>query len=176
VLARFVRPYFERSWDHFSGHSYTPPDALTDEAAVAIQDRVVAVTWPLLQAFAEHGNEAYRELLGAALARVLPDPLVRAGGPTHLETTVVRTDTSTVVHLLSFVPARETATLDLVHDPFPLVDVPVSVRSDAAPARVHLEPEGVELEWTYDEGYVHTRVTSPYGHAMLVLDDTTEGL
>jgi hypothetical protein len=100
---------------------------------------------------------------------------VRTGGPTHLETTVVRTATSTVVHLLSFVPARETATLDLVHDPFPLVDVPVSVRADAAPARVHLEPFGAELQWTYDNGYVHTRVTSSHGHAMVVLDDATEG-
>jgi len=173
VLARFVRPYFERTWDHFSGHSYTPPDALTDEAAVAVRDRVVAVTWPLLQAFAEHGNEAYRELLGAALARVLPDPLLRAGGPTHLETTVVRTPGSTVVHLLSFVPSRETATLDLVHDPFPLLDLPIAVRAQAPPARVHLEPEGVELEWTYDDGYVHTQVTVQGGHAMLVLDDSS---
>lgn len=172
VIARFVRPYFERTWDHFSGHSYTPPDALTDEVAVAIRDRVVTVTWPLLQAFAEHGNEAYRELLGAALARVLPDPLVVAADPTHLETTVVRTDSSTVVHLLSFVPSRETPALDLVHDPFPLVDVPVAVRSDRAPARVHLEPTGVELDWSYEDGYVRTRITSLHGHAMLVLDDT----
>jgi hypothetical protein len=171
VLARYVRPYFERTWEHFSGHSYTPADALTDEVALAVRDRVVAVTWPLLRAFAEHGNEAYRELLGAALARVLPDPLLRTGGPTHLETTVVRTAGSTVVHLLSFVPARETASLDLVHDPFPLVDVPVAVRLPAAPARVHLEPKGVELEWTYADGYVHTLVASADGHAMLVLDD-----
>jgi hypothetical protein len=170
VLARFVRPYFERTWEHFSGHSYTPPDALTDEVAVAVRDRVVAVPWPLLEAFAEHGNEAYRELLGAALTRVLPDPLLQAGGPTHLETTVVRTPAGTVVHLLSFVPSRETATLDLVHDPFPLVDVPVAVRADAPPARVHLEPEGVEPAWTYDQGYVRAEVSVRGGHAMLVLD------
>jgi hypothetical protein len=174
VLARFVRPYFERTWDHFSGHSYTPPDTVTHEVAVAVGDRVVAVPWPLLEAFSEHGNEAYRELLGAAVARVLPDPLLRAGGPTHLETTVVRTPTSTVVHLLSFLPSRETATLDLVHDPFPLVDVPVAVRTDTPPARVHLEPEGVDVAWTHDDGYVRARVTVPDGHAMLVLDDRSD--
>ena len=170
VLARFVRPYFERTWEHFSGHSYTPPDSLTDEVAVAVKDRVVAIPWPLLEAFAEHGNEAYRELLGAALQRVLPDPLVVADRPVHLETTVVRTETGSVVHLLSFVPSRQTPALDLVHDPFPLVDIPVAVRSEQRPARVHLEPEGIELEWTYEDRYVRTQVTSLHGHAMLVID------
>jgi hypothetical protein len=170
VLARFVRPYFERTWDHFSGHSYTPPDRLTDEVAVAVKDRVVTITWPLLEAFADHGNEAYRELLGAALQKVLPDPLVVAGRPVHLETTVVQTPVSTVVHLLSFIPSRQTPALDLVHDPVPLVDVPVAVRSAAPPARVHLEPEGVDLDWVHEDGYVRTSVTSLHGHAMLVLD------
>ncbi|MDH6115382.1 phage tail protein X [Kitasatospora sp. MAP12-15] len=117
VLARVVAPYFPRSWDRFCGHSYTPPADLTDEVAVAVGGGVAAVTVPLLEAFHEHGLEAYRHLLGAALDRLLPDPLVRAGGPVHLETTVVRTPTGTTLNLISFVPARETPTLDLVHDP-----------------------------------------------------------
>lgn len=49
------------------------------------------MTVPLLEAFHEHGLEAYRQLLGAALDRLLPNPLLRAGGPVHLETTVMRT-------------------------------------------------------------------------------------
>lgn len=171
VLATVVHPYFERTWEHFSGHATTAPDRRTGEVAVAAADGVVVITGPLLEAFATHGNEPYRELLGTALSRVLPRPLLRVGGPVHLEQTVVRTPHSTVVHLLSFVPARETATLDLVHDPFPLLDVPVEVRTEQRPVRLHLEPDGVDLDWTYEDGYVRTSVTITSGHGMVVLDD-----
>ncbi|MFI1172893.1 alpha-L-fucosidase [Streptomyces melanogenes] len=170
VLARVVQPYFPRSWDRFCGHSYTPPADPTDEVAVAVADGVAAVTVPLLEAFHEHGLETYRHLLGAALDRLLPDPLVRAGGPVHLETTVVRTAGGTVVHLVSFIPARETPELDLVHDPFPLIDVPVAVKLAAAPRSVRLQPAGQELPWQYDGAYVHVRVTTADGHAMVVVE------
>ncbi|MGW2377119.1 alpha-L-fucosidase [Kitasatospora sp. NPDC001683] len=170
VLARIVAPYFPRSWDRFCGHSYTPPADPTDEVAVVVGDGVAAVTVPLLESFHQHGLETYRQLLGAALDRLLPDPLVRAGGPVHLETTVARTATATVVHLISFVPARETPELDLVHDAFPLVDVPVSVRLAAAPRSVRLQPAGQELEWEHDGEYVHVRVTTTDGHAMVVVE------
>ncbi|MEU4114172.1 beta-galactosidase trimerization domain-containing protein [Kitasatospora sp. NPDC028055] len=170
VLARVVAPYFPRSWDRFCGHSYTPPADPTEEVALAVGGGVAAVAVPLLEAFHDHGLEPYRRLLGAALDRLLPDPLVRAGGPVHLETTVVRTDTATVVHLTSFVPSRETPELDLVHDPFPLVDVPVSLRLAAAPRSVRLQPAGQELAWEHDGGYVHVRVTTADGHAMVVVE------
>ncbi|MFI9365841.1 beta-galactosidase trimerization domain-containing protein [Kitasatospora sp. NPDC053057] len=170
VLARVVAPYFPRSWDRFCGHSYTPPADPTEEVAVAVGDGVAAVTVPLLEAFHGHGLETYRRLLGAALDQLLPDPLVRAGGPVHLETTVVRTATATVVHLISFVPSRETPELDLVHDPFPLVDVPVAVRLTAAPRSVRLQPAGLELDWQHDGEYVHVRVTTVDGHAMVVVE------
>ncbi|GLW73794.1 hypothetical protein Kpho02_60920 [Kitasatospora phosalacinea] len=170
VLARVTAPYFPRTRDRFCGHSYTPPADPTEQVAVAVGDRVAAVAVPLLSAFHERGLEAYRLLLGSVLDRLLPDPLLRAGGPTHLETSVVRTPAGTVVHLTSFLPSRETPGLDLVHDPFPLVDVPVSVRVPAAPGAVRLQPAGQDLSWEYDGAYLHVRVTSPDGHAMLVVD------
>ncbi|MFI6154788.1 alpha-amylase family protein [Kitasatospora sp. NPDC051170] len=170
VLARVVEPYFPRSWDRFCGHSYTPPADGGEEVAVAVGGGVAAVAVSLLDAFHRHGLETYRLLLGATLDRLLPDPLLRAGGPVHLETAVVRTATGTVVHLTSFVPSRETPELDLVHDPFPLVDVPVALRLTTAPRSVRLQPAGRELEWRHDGEYVHTRVTTVDGHAMLVVE------
>ncbi|MFJ9948313.1 hypothetical protein [Kitasatospora sp. NPDC091207] len=153
-----------------SGHSCTPPADRTDEVAVVVGDGVAAVTVPLLEAFHEHGLETYRQLFGAVLDRLFPDPVVRAGGPVHLETTVQRTATGTVVHLVSFVPARETPVLDLVHDPFALLDVPVAVRLATAPRSVRLQPARQDLAWQHDGEYVHVRVTTPDGHAMVVVE------
>lgn len=75
-----------------------------------------------------------------------------------------------MVHLVSFVPSREAPQLDLVHDPFPLIDVPVAVRLAAAPRSVRLQPAGQELPWQHDGAYVHVRVTTPDGHAMVVVE------
>ncbi|GAA4935067.1 beta-galactosidase trimerization domain-containing protein [Streptomyces coeruleoprunus] len=83
ILARVVEPYHSRAWDRFCGHSYTPPARPTDEVAVAVGDGVAAVTVPLFEAFHEHGVETYRRLLGAALDRLVPDPLHR-GAPDQL--------------------------------------------------------------------------------------------
>ena len=96
----------------------------------------------------------------------------------HLESTIVRKRDTLVVQLISFMSTRvaednmghrSSGGLDLIEDPFPLVDVPVSVRADSMPSSVSLEPTGEALNFTWQDGYVHARVTDLTGHAMLVL-------
>lgn len=171
ALYGVVEPYFERAYDSFSGHRYTPPNKLSPWAAVVRNRQVVSIAVPLLESFGRHANEPYRRLLGEVVDKLLPDPLVRTGGPAHLEVTVVRTARATVVHLLSFLPTRQGEGLDLVHDPFPLVDVEVAVRAEQEPSLVTLQPVGEELAWTYSGGYVRLRVTVLDGHAMVVIDN-----
>lgn len=102
---------------------------------------------PVLQAFGQHANVPCRELLGGCLDRLLPRPLLRTGGPAHLETAVVSGNGTMVVHLLSFLPSRQAEDPDLVHDPFPF----------RPGTRMH-----------YEDGYASTRVTVSEGHAMVV--------
>ncbi len=170
TLVELVYPYFERAYDHFSGHSYTPPQRPSGYGAVVQNGRVMVFAAPLLAGVAEEGNDQYRQLVGECLDRLLPAPLLRTGGPVHLETSVVETDGATVVHLLSFVPSRLARDLDLVYDPFPLVDVEVALRLDAAPSRVMLQPAGEALSSTYEDGYASTRVTVLDGHALVVFE------
>ena len=170
TLAEIVYPYFERSFDHFSGHSYTPPEKLSGRAAVARNGRVVVFAVPLFAGVAEEGNEQYRQLIGESLHCLLPQPLLLAGGPVHLETSVVETGDATAVHLLSFVPARLGRDLDLVYDPFPLVDIDIALRVDSAPKRVTLQPAGQEHAFSYDGTYASARVTVLEGYGILVFD------
>ena len=165
-----VYPYFERAYDHFSGHSYTPPRRPSGHGAVVQNGRVIVFAVPLLASVAEEGNDQYRQLVGECLDRLLPAPLLRTNGPVHLETSVVETDRATAVHLLSFVPARLAHDLDLVYDPFPLVDFDVALRLEAAPTRVTLQPRGEELSSSYEHGYASTRATVLDGHAVVVFE------
>ena len=170
ALCRVVEPYFERSYDRFSGHEYTPPDCLSRFAAAVQHGSVITFAVPILEAFGKHANVAYRQILGHCIDRLLPRPLVRDQGPVHLEATVARRQRTLVVHLISYLPSRQAEGLDLVHDPFPLVDMPIAVRTDRKPHRLTLQPEGREIQFDYQDGYVQTRVTVLDGHAMLVVE------
>ncbi len=171
TVTELVYPYFERTYDHFSGHSYTPPEKPSGNPAVAQNGRVVVFAVPLFQAVAQEGNDQYRQLVGECLNRLLPRPVLRAGGPVHLETAVIGSGHATAVHLLSFVPARLAPDLDLVYDPFPLVDVEVSVRLANAPDRVMLQPGGQERPFSYEDGYATTRVTVLDGHGIVTFEN-----
>ncbi|SEP82658.1 beta-galactosidase trimerization domain-containing protein [Microlunatus flavus] len=173
VLVGTVEPYFDRTWAHFSGHSYTAPDQLSQWAAVTRRGQVVAVAAPLLLTYGRLGNEVHRQVLGHVLDLLLPRPALRAGGPLHLETTVRRGPDRTVVHLLSYLPTRVGsglgAEIDLVDDPFPLVDVDVEVACDTEPRTATLEPAGTPLPLAWADGVARTTVTVLDGHAMIVL-------
>jgi Hypothetical glycosyl hydrolase 6/Beta-galactosidase trimerisation domain len=181
VLCEIVTPYFERTWDHFSGHSYTPSSGkLSSDPAIVQVGSVIVTAVPLLKSIATDAAPAFRDLLRSLVERLLPRPLVKAGGPVHLETSVMRSDTSTVLHLLSFVATRAAELsgvakvrhlgLDLVEDPFPLVEVDVALRVDRDIAAVHLQPDGLPLDHTIADGYLHITPTILNGHAMVVVD------
>ena len=74
---------------------------------------------------------------------------------------------ATIVHLLSFVRERR-GDLDIVEDALPLVDLPISIRTDRPPKHVELAPHGERLDHEYCDGYVTVRVTLRDGHGMLV--------
>lgn len=181
VLAHIVEPYFEREWDRFCGHEYTPTSNVESEWAAIVQNgSVITAGAPLFQAFGNHGVPAYRDLLGTCLDRLLPRPAVRMVGPVSAEATVVRTPKGLTVHLLSYLPTRVAdgqpighqgkTGLDVIEDPFPLVDLAVSVRSESRPIGVTLQPAGKPLAFSYEDGYVETSVTVLSGHAMVVLE------
>ena len=172
-LVRVVEPYFERSHDRFSGHSYTPPGRLSRYSAIVLNrleggGAVITSSAPLFAAYGRHAVPEHRRLIGNCLALLLPRPLVRAPeAPSVLETTVMKKGAATIVHLLSFVRERR-GDLDIVEDALPLLDLPISIRMDRPPKRVELAPHGERLDHEYRDGYATVRVTLRDGHGMLV--------
>ena len=174
-----IDPYFGRDWDLFCGHDYTPPGPATPYSALVLTERTAVFAGPVFTAYARHAADIYRTMLADCLAQLLPDPLVRVGGPMHLETGVVDGPSGRVLHVVSYLASRQAEGrsplsqqiegLDLVHDPFPLVAVPIQVKAEREPSRVTLEPGGRPLDWSYREGYVHTAITVTDGHAMVVV-------
>jgi hypothetical protein len=176
VLARVVEPYFDRTWEHFSSHAQTPPAQVSRFAAVVASERVGYIAYPVFGMHARHGNETYRLLVRNLLARLLPDRLLHVGGPSGLETSVMRQPKATgrpartIIHLLYYPIERRATSLDLVEDIVPLFEVPVSLKHVGKPKRVYLAPDGTELAFEHRAGRVDVTVPRIDGHAMIVVE------
>ncbi|HEY3283902.1 MAG TPA: alpha-amylase family protein [Armatimonadota bacterium] len=169
-LCGIVEPYFERTYEHFCSHGQTPPDGLSPYSAVVRNGRAITLSLPLFTGYGKHGSLPHRELLRKCLDLLLPEPLLRDGGPGHLETTVVRKGDTTVVHLLSFYPCHRTSDMDIIEDPIPLENMPLSVKLDRAPKHALLAPTGTELPFTYRDGRAEVIVSTTEGHVMVVFE------
>jgi hypothetical protein len=170
ALARVVEPYFERTWDHFSSHRQTPPDKVSPYAAAVQKGGVIYIPFPIFAAYAQHGSVPYRLLVGNLLARLLPEPLLCAGGPTGLETSVMRQKGRTIVHLLQYCPERRATNLDLIEDIVPIHNVPLSLRLARRPRRVYFAPSRAALPFEYVAGRAAVTLPEVCGHAMVVLE------
>lgn len=169
-LARVTEPYFERAWNHFSSHHQTPPDRASQYSAATINGRAGYIAYPIFSAFERHGNLAFRGLVAELLNRLLPDPLLRVEAPAKTETTVMRQQNRTIVHLLYYPAERRTKDLDIVDDIVPLHDVRVSLRVANKPAKVYLAPDRRNLDFVYEKGRVNVVVPRIDGHAMIVFE------
>ncbi|MBA3685112.1 MAG: beta-galactosidase trimerization domain-containing protein [Planctomycetes bacterium] len=170
VVADLVEPYFQRSWRGWCSHRQTPPDRVAEFAGAVVTGSTAYACWPLFDAFARHGNAPLRNLVGELIDRLLPDPLLRAGGPTGLQTTVCRQDQRLIAHLLFYPAERRAVDIDLIEDIIPLHDVPLSVRAERSPRRVYLAPENRDLPFQYRAGRVEVVVPEIAGHAMVVFE------
>jgi len=178
TLAMVVPPYFSRTWQHFSSHAQTPTDltATPELAAVTLRDRVAYLAHPLFGTYHRHGYPVYRQVVGALLSRLLPDPLVRATLPTSAELTLLRQPAADdhgerlICHVLHYVPQRRTPDLDLVEDVTPLLDVAVAINTGWTPRLAYLAPTQQSLPVTMEGAYAHVEVPRVDGHAMIVLE------
>ena len=170
VLVDLGEPYFERTYEHFSGHSYTPFAKVSEFAAVIQTGRVVTFGVPILQAFGKHGSPNYKHLIYNTIDLLLPDRIVRDEGPSHMEIVVVRTSKTTVAHVFSVIPERRADGMDIIEDPVPLVGGPISIKSNSRPSAVRLQPHGTELVWKYEGGYVSIKLTLLDGHGVVVIE------
>jgi len=171
VLARAGAPYFNRTWEHFCSHRYTPMEKATEDPIVTQNEGVIYIARPLFQEYAQSSQLVHRQILANCLSRLLPRPRVGEHNlPSTAMVTVRRQDTDLVIHLLHYVHQRR-GLLDIVEDTLPLVDVELSVRSEQRSSAVQLLPQEEPLEWDFQDGYTRFCVPRVDGHQMILLSD-----
>ena len=171
VLADTIASYFDRTYDHFCSHRQTPSSGKVVHPAVAQQGHVVYFSHPVFSQYQTKAPRWCKQLVANALARLLPEPLVRVTAPTSTIVTLNEQaqHNRQVLHLLYYVPERRCDAYDVIEDVVPLYNVPVAVRADKPVQRVTLVPQSELVDFTVDNGYVTFTVPEIVGHQMVEL-------
>jgi Hypothetical glycosyl hydrolase 6 len=170
VPAVIVEAYFDRAWNHFCGHSHSPPASTTTRVPATLTSDGAAVGFDLFAAYATHGQSHVRELARTLIARLHPVPLVSGRIASHAEVTLTRQKNRTIVHVLSYAPQRRTPSLDLVEEATPLVDVTLNVRVGRTVASVTQHPVGKSLAFNVADGVMSFTFSSDQGHDVIVIE------
>jgi len=173
VLASMVQPYFNRTWEHFCSHNHTPADKPSGFPAIVQRGRAIYACHPLFGGYFRHGMHVYKQLLLNCLARLLPDPLLKAQVPSTVQTTVNRQpgQNRSIVHVLHYIPERRSAEIDTIEEAIPLYNVKLALRGHGA-QEVHLAPSRTPLKCEQSGGYLHVTIPEVRGHAMVVFEGT----
>jgi hypothetical protein len=169
VLAETVQSYFDRTWQHFCSHRQTPSAGEVLGPAVVRRGRMIYIAHPIFAQYHQNAPRWCKQLLTNAIDLLLPEPLVRHGGPSALLVSVnaQAAEARWVVHLLYYVPERRGEDFDVIEDVVPLFDLPVAVRTPGPATRVRTVPQGEDVPFTSQDGRTAFTLRRLDGHQMV---------
>jgi hypothetical protein len=171
VLSPMIRPYFNRTWEHFCSHLHTPAQGPADYPGVMRQGRCVYFMHSIFGQYQKNAPLWCKRLLQNALDLLLPEPVLRTNAPsmTLLTVNAQPEEQREVVHVLHYIPERRGEAFDIIEEALPLHNVRISLRTERAPQAVTLEPQGQALEFEMQAGRVEFVVPEVTGHQMAVV-------
>ncbi|HEY3416216.1 MAG TPA: alpha-amylase family protein, partial [Armatimonadota bacterium] len=169
VLAVGHATYFNRTWEHFTSHGFTPP--LSQPAsypAVTRNGNVIYLHGPVFTAYQRHGNLTFRELVGNCLRLLLPQPLVETDAPSTAEVSLTKQDGRYIVHVVNYHGCRRATThVEALERPVPLHDVQLTLRVPKVQS-VTLARAGQPLPFTVEDGAVTVTIPRVDIHELVV--------
>lgn len=171
VLVRKVKPYFDRTPEHFCSHRQTPSSGKIGGPAVVRKGRVVYFAHPIFTQYHENAPRWCRQMVLDALDLLLPEPLVRLDAPSTTIAAVNEQGQADrwVVHLLHYIPERRGQAFDIIEDVIPIGDVRVSVRVPKRVRAAACVPEGQKLKFSQKDDRVEFVLPELRGHQMVSL-------
>lgn len=172
TLADAYASYFNRTWEHFSSHDFSPPQsAKANYPAVTRNGAVIYIAGPIFAAYQRHGMLAARALVGGCLDMLLPEKLVETDAPASAEVALMRQGERDILHIVNYHPARRApAHVEALETPVPLRDLAISLRRTTPVQRVFLAHSGAELSFASANGVVSITLPRVDAHAVVVIE------
>jgi hypothetical protein len=154
VLSPMMKPWFNRTWRHFSSHRHTPVEGPAEYPGAVRRGGCIYFMHPLFRQYRERAPRWCKLLVRNAIELLLDEPVLRVEAPSTAIFALNRQaeENRLVLHALHYVPEKRSEQLEIVEDIIPLHEVPVSVRVEGDVASVKLVPEGEEIAFTLGGG------------------------
>jgi hypothetical protein len=180
ILAYSGAPYFNRTWQHFSSHQYSPMERITSEPVITQKGNVIYIARPLFSEYAGTSRRVHKQIIANCLQRLLPRARI---GDHNLPSTAIITVRqqredgkpfhNLLVHVLHYVHQRRGQQgFDVIEDVLPLHEVEISVRVERRPSGVRLVPEDESIAWTYQDSYVRLTLPCVKGYQIVEITGT----
>ena len=187
VLADVVRPYFNRSYKHFSSHQHTPDDPAAPHLGPAVTEHrgIAYVAYPIFEMYHSIGQPLYKYLVRDLIERLMPDPVLRTDLSSAGRATLSRQEPRNrhILHLLyatpqvrgQAVPAGKgkTRVMEMIEDVQPIGPVTASVRLPRQPSRVYDALTGADVDWQATaDGRIAVTIPRLRIHSAIVFEGT----
>ena len=172
-LAQREQSYFNRDFLHFCSHQHTPNSGVIDGGAICEGKDGIYFSWTVFDEYAVKGSLIMKELVIAALDRLLGEnKTVTINLPAQGVTTLMdQTGENRLVHHILYAsPVRRGEKIEVIEDILPILDTKVTLRTDKTIKKVYLAPQMQEIPFTQENGVVTYSVDRFECHQMIVLD------
>lgn len=107
IYADALAAHFERKWDGFHGHYYTPPASEARGVAAARVGKVCHISFGIFEAYYETAYAELRNLVKACIDDLLPQPsILCADIPSTARVTLTKNDRCTLLHVKATYPEK----------------------------------------------------------------------
>ena len=172
VEANLIKPYYNRHWDGEYAFYYTPPDKVTDKAALTVNGNVSHFSHRIFSGYGDKASVELRTVFSNVLNSYLPDPLFKSDNlPSFARAFVTEQPERKMVHLLSYIPEMRGIT-EMIEEPVELHNVKIFLRNDGKkPKNVYLAPEKTQLPFKLVDGYLEVTIPSSKGYSLIVFEE-----
>jgi len=170
VLALIGKPYFNRTWRHFTSHRHSPFEKITDIPEIVKKANIIYIASPIFRAYRIHGVLMYKKIVQNCIKLLLPEKLVYSNLPSTAEVTLNRRENLYILHILHYIPEKRAEELEVIEDIIPLYNIQIKIKMDSKPSKVYLVPEKEKLDFIFKEGYVTYTIPKIEGHQMVVME------
>lgn len=140
-------PYFPRVGRKFCSHRYTPSAGGEAYPTAALANGVLLFAHPLFAQYRDCAPGWVKQIVKNALDLLLPERLVRHDGASTVTVSLLDQPEHhrTCAHILSYIPVRKSATIDIVEERAQACDLHLTLRIPRGFTRARLVPEGIPL-------------------------------
>lgn len=172
-LAKAVKPYFNRTPEHFCSHRHSPSSGESEGAGATAGKNGGYISWEIFSEYATNGDLCAKKLVMMVLDEILGDNKtivtnLGAQGVTNLM--YQKEENRYVAHLVYGVPTKRGNGVEIIEDLYPVYDIDYAVKLPRKVNRVYLAPQGTEISHTVENGYVKTKIDKVNCHQMVVFE------